>query len=222
MISLVFDADPLATAYTLQRKGIKKSEIDDTEWYMLFKNYKSRFANEWREHFRRKLSSECEDANRLVPKAEKKWRACERRVVRWIKDMTKLDFKSAQIRVSIVSFASGVVPYRDIPLMIIGESKGWDYPETIAHELAHILFNQNFDLDPEVEHPFVQLIEEEVAVRLGVRDNYFDYVIPDFAHWVRRAREIKPDWLHYLAGLDEFRDIGDFIREHQNTSLKKL
>jgi hypothetical protein len=113
-------------------------------------------------------------------------------VVGWIKEITQLDFKCSRIRVFTVAFPSGVVPFRDIPLMIVGKSKGWDYPETIAHELAHIIFNQNFDLCAEVEHPYVQLIEEEVAVRLGVRSDYFVYPIPDFADWVKRAQRIKP------------------------------
>jgi hypothetical protein len=222
MVSIVFDADSLATAYNLQRKGVRDFEIDHNEWHMLFKDPKSQAAQELRKHFERKLSGEYERAKKLLPAAEKEWRACEERVVRWIKNITKLHFKSKRIRVSIVASPSGVVPFRDIPLMIIGKGRGWGYPETIAHELAHIIFNQNLNLDSEVEHPYVQLIEEEVAVRLGVRSNYFAYAIPDFADWVKRAQKIKPAWLHYLSNLDEFRDISDFIRKCENANVKKI
>ena len=178
---------------------------------------RSQAAEKVRERIKSELSEKCETTKILLPRAEKKWRTCEKRVVRWIKEITQLDFKSRRIQVSVVAFPSEVVRFRDIPLMIVGKSKGWDYPETIAHELAHIISNQNFDLGAEVEHPYVQLIEEEVAVRLGVRSDYFAYPLPDFADWVKRAQRIKPAWFYYLDNLDEFRDIRDFIRKQEST-----
>lgn len=80
--------------------------------------------------------------------------------------------------------------------MIVGKSKGWNYPEIVAHELTHILFNQNFNFGSEIEHPYVQLVEEEIAVRLGVRKNYFDYHVPDFAVWIHKAKRMKRTWFH--------------------------
>lgn len=222
MVSIVFDADPLVTAYSLQRKGVKDFDIHQTEWHRLFKYTRSQAAEKARERLKRELTEECETAKELLPRAEREWRACEKRVVGWIKEMTKLDFKSRRIRVSIVAFPSGVVPFKDIPLMIVGKSRGWNYPETIAHELAHIVFNQNLDLSPEVEHPYVQLVEEEVAVRLRVRSGYFAYLIPDFADWVKRAQRIKPAWLYYLDNLDEFHAISDFIKKCEDGSAQKL
>ena len=104
--------------------------------------------------------------------------------------------------------------FKNIPLIVIGKiRKGWGYPETIAHELAHVLFNQNFKLKSQVEHPYVQLIEEEIAVRLGERSKYFDYEIPAFADWVHDAQQRERAWKHYLQNIEDFEDISGFIKE---------
>lgn len=94
--------------------------------------------------------------------------------------------------------------------------KGWDYPETIAHELVHVLFNQNFNLNPEILHPYIQLIEEEVALRLGVRSHYFDYEIPAFATWVHKAKRREKPWKHYLLHIQEYDTVLEFILEDAN------
>jgi hypothetical protein len=131
-----------------------------------------------------------------------------------------VDFKEPVVRVCVVPFASGEIPFRNLPLMIVGKiRKGWDYPETIAHELVHILFNQNFSFESEVEHPYVQLVEEEIAVRLGARSKYFDYEIPAFAGWIHRAKMMEIPWRRYLQHIEDYKDIAQFIRE--NEKLKR-
>jgi hypothetical protein len=75
------------------------------------------------------------------------------------------------------------------------------------------LFNQNFDFESEVAHPYVQLIEEEIAVRLSVRARYFDYEIPAFAEWVHKAQQKEKAWKQYLQSIGEFSDISQFIKE---------
>ena len=37
MMSIVLDADPLATAYNLQRTGVRNFDMGQTEWHELFK-----------------------------------------------------------------------------------------------------------------------------------------------------------------------------------------
>jgi hypothetical protein len=71
MASIVFDADPLATAYNLQRKGVKNFDIGQTEWHDLFKDSNSQAAEKIRERLKSELSEECETAKGLLPIAEK-------------------------------------------------------------------------------------------------------------------------------------------------------
>lgn len=162
------------------------------------------------------LEEKCAEAERLREIIEKRWRQREKDVVSWLRELTKVNFKEPVVRVCVVPFASGQTPFRDVPLMIVGRiRKGWGYPETIGHELAHILFNQNFSFESGVEHPYVQLIEEEIAVRLGVRSKYFDYEVPAFAGWVHEAKKREMAWREYLQHIEDYRDIGQFIRENE-------
>ncbi|UCH57277.1 MAG: hypothetical protein JSV18_08095 [Candidatus Bathyarchaeota archaeon] len=74
------------------------------------------------------------------------------------------------------------------------------------------MFNQNFDFNDEIEHPYIQLIEEEIAIRLDSRSNYIDYAIPEFAGWVHEAKEEAHAWRKYLEHIEDFEDISEFIR----------
>ncbi len=162
------------------------------------------------------LDEEYVTAGKLEQVVEKEWRRHEKNVVAWLKELTKVDFKEPKVKVYVVPFAAGEIPFRNIPLVVVGKiRKGWGYPETIAHELAHILFNQNFNFESEVEHPYVQLIEEEIAVRLGARSKYFDYEIPVFADWVHKAQQKERAWRRYLQQIEDFRDISQFIEENE-------
>jgi len=137
-------------------------------------------------------------------------------VLAWLQELTRVGFRDQTVRVCVVPFASGQTPFRDIPLIVVGNiRKGWRYPETIAHELAHVLFNQNFKFKSDVEHPYVQLIEEEIAVRLGARAKYFDYEIPAFAEWVHKAQQMEKAWRRYLQHIEDFKDIPQFIKENE-------
>ena len=167
MVTISFEVNELAIAYALQRKKCKDFGIDRVRWNRLFSGIVDRLDEPFLNRIRRNLRNEHMQAEDLKEDVEREWSRHERRVLAWLKDITRVSFKEPTVRVCIVPVAAGLTPFRDIAMMIVGKlRKGWGYPETIAHEIAHILFNQNFDFDPEIEHPYVQLIEEEIAVRL--------------------------------------------------------
>lgn len=72
-----------------------------------------------------------------------------------------------------------------------------------------------------MEHPYVQLIEEAIAVRLGARSKYFDYEIPAFAEWVHKAQQKERAWRRYLQQIEDFRDISQFIERNEEIRNKK-
>jgi hypothetical protein len=97
-------------------------------------------------------------------------------------------------------------------LIVLGYIReGWYYPETIAHELAHIFFNYYTDFSTGKAHPFIQLIEEEIAVRLNHRGSYFCYDIPNGAYWVKDAQQLLGIWKEYIHNRKEYQDISDLI-----------
>lgn len=114
------------------------------------------------------------------------------------------------IRICVVPFQCSQVPFPGLSFIFLGRiQKGWHYPETIAHELAHILFNYYTDFSTGEVHPLVQLIEEEIAVRLGHRPAYFAYDIPPGAGWVRTAQKMVDTWDYYLNHKEEYKSIVD-------------
>jgi len=216
LVRIVFEVDKLAIAYVMQLRGIKDLGVSREKWNRLFKGAYETGDELLVKEIQEGLGEEYVAAEKLKETIEKEWRQHENRVLAWLRELTRVDFKEPSIRVCVVPFASGQTPFKDIPLIVVGKiRKGWGYPETIAHELAHVLFNQNFDFSNEVEHPYVQLIEEEVAVRLGARSKYFDYEVPAFADWVRRAQQREKAWKHYLSRVEDFTDISRFIEENE-------
>ena len=67
------------------------------------------------------------------------------------------------------------------------------------------------DFSTEEVHPLIQLIEEEIAVRLGNRSASFAYEIPSGAHWVKKAQEMEDIWEEYLKEKDFYRNIADLV-----------
>jgi hypothetical protein len=219
LVKIVFEVDRLAMAYIMQERGIRDFGISREKWNKLLKGKPDRKDKLLIGEIQKGLDNEEEAAKKLKVNVENEWRRYEKYVLFWLKEMTKVDFKRPIVRVCIVPFAAGQVPFRNIPLVIVGKiRKGWGYTETIAHELAHILFNQNFHFKDEVEHPYIQLIEEEIAVRLGIRSKYFDYEIPDFAGWVHKAQQKENAWKHYLQHIGDFKDISQFVNENEESS----
>jgi hypothetical protein len=207
----------------MQQRGIKDYGISTKKWKRLLKRVNYQEADQSVQKIQNELTAESSEAEQVEATIEKKWRLHEKNVLTWLRQLTRVDFKSSEVRVCVVPFAAGQVPFKDLPLIIVGKIRqGWDYPETIAHELAHILFNQNFKLENEVEHPYVQLIEEEIAVRLGARSKYFDYQIPDFADWVHKAQKREKAWKHYVQHATKFRNVSQFIVETEKTSKTAL
>lgn len=211
-MKVIFEANKLAIIYIMQVRGIRDFGISRAGWNKLFRGaHMGRdklLIKEIREEY---LASE-----KLKEIIENEWRQNEKNVLAWLMELTKVDFKKAIVKVCVVPFAAGQIPFKNIPLIIVGKIReGWGYPETIAHELAHVLFNQNFHFRNEVEHPYVQLIEEEIAVRLGVRSRYFDYEIPAFAEWVYKAQQKEKAWKQYLRQIKDFRDISRFIEKNE-------
>ena len=205
----------------MQQRGMKDFQVSGEKWNRLLRGVydgkEKLLANKILEG----LDEEYVTAGKLEQVVEKEWRRHEKKVVAWLKELTKVEFKEPTVKVCVVPFAAGEIPFRNIPLVVVGKiRKGWGYPETIAHELVHILFNQNFNFENDVEHPYVQLIEEEIAVRLGARSKYFDYEIPAFAEWVHKAQQKEKAWRRYLQSIADFSDISQFIEENEETKKK--
>jgi len=201
----------------MQTNGIRDFGINREEWNkLLAKTYENKYkalVNEIQDGLKDEYIA-AQPFKRLV---ETEWRRNEESILAWLKEMTRLDFKEPTINVCIVAFRAGMAPFKNLPLVIVGKIReGWGYPETLAHEFAHVLFNQNLKLDSELEHPYVQLIEEEVAVRLGARSKYFDYDLPSFAQWIHKAQLKEGPWKHYLAHIEDYKDIAEFIRENED------
>jgi len=217
LVEIVFQVDKVAIAYIMQTKGVKNFGISRQEWNkLLAKTYETKYGALVNE-IQNGLKDEYIAAQQLKRIIETEWRHNEENVLTWLKEMTKLDFREPTINVCIVPFPAGQTPFKNIPLVVVGKIReGWGYPETLAHELAHILFNQNLKLDNEIEHPYVQLIEEEIAVRLGARSKYFDYEIPSFAEWAHKAQQKEKRWKQYLTHLEDYKDVSEFIRENEN------
>lgn len=219
MPKIAFEVSKLAIAYAMQLRGLRNFEIRGKEWIRLLE----RVYDETEELLVKEISSglevECVEAERLRKIIEKEWRSQEENVLCWLEELTKVDFKKPTVKICVVPLAAGLTPFKNVPLIIIGKiRKGWGYPETIGHELAHVLFNQNFNFEGDFEHPYVQLIEEEIAVRLGARPKYFDYEVPAFAEWVFKAQQREKAWRHYLDHIAEFNDISQFIRQNGETT----
>jgi hypothetical protein len=211
---IVFEVDKLVIAYIMQIRGIKDFGFSMEKWNRFSKRVYNEKDKLLVDGINEGLDEEHVAAGRLKEIVEKEWTRHEKNVLAWLEELTKVNFKEPTVKVCVVPFAAGQTPFRDIPLVVVGKiRKGWGYPETIAHELAHILFNQNFDFESEVAHPYVQLIEEEIAVRLSVRARYFDYEIPAFAEWVHKAQQKEKAWKQYLQSIGEFSDISQFIKE---------
>lgn len=213
MVNVVFEVDKLTIAYIMQLRKIRDFGVDRDRWRNLFKGIRCEEDGFLVREIERDFEGEYSAANKLKDIVEEKWLEHGSDILIWLRELTKVDFKEQCVRVCVVPFNAGQTPFREIPLIIVGKIReSWDYPETMAHELAHVLFNQNFDFDDEVEHPYIQLIEEEVAVRLGARSGYFDYEIPEFAGWVCRAKEDEHAWRDYLEHIGDFEDVSEFIR----------
>lgn len=223
MVKILFEVDRLVIACIMQQNGIKDFGISSEKWNRILQGVCRKKDMMRIDEFRKELDEEQALATTLKETVEKKWRQNEQKVLAWLKELTRVDFRESTIRVCVVAFRAGQVPFRDIPLIVVGRIReGWGYPETITHELAHVLFNQNFRLPDEVTHPYVQLMEEEIAVRLGVRAKYFDYDIPAFAEWVRKARQKEKAWKQYLLHIKRFKDISQFIRENEEQAMSAV
>jgi hypothetical protein len=223
LVEVKFQVDALVIAYIMQERGIKDYGISLEKWKELLKKASIQEVDEFVRKIRKELTAESFEAEHLKVAIKKKWSQHRKNVLTWLRQLTRVSFRTPEVRVCVVPFAAGQVPFKDLPLIIVGKIRqGWDYPETIAHELAHILFNQNFKLENEVEHLYIQLIEEEIAVRLGARSKYFDYQVPDFAGWVRKAQQREKVWKHYVQHVTEFRNVSQFIVETEKTSKTAL
>lgn len=216
MTKIVFEVDKLAIAYIMQLRGIRNFGVSRKKWNKLLRKIYNEKDKLLVTEIQKELKEEYAAAEKLKEIVEKEWRRYEKYVLTRLKELTKVGFKEPTVRVCVVPFGAGQTPFKNISLIIVGKiRKGWGYPETLAHELAHILFNQNFKFKSDVEHPYVQLIEEEIAVRLGARSKYFDYEIPAFAEWVRKAQQKEKAWRYYLQHIEDFKDISQFIKENE-------
>ncbi|NIQ07241.1 MAG: hypothetical protein GWO20_16385 [Candidatus Korarchaeota archaeon] len=150
------------------------------------------------------------DAIDLKVRIEDEWYKNQENVIKWLEELTKWPFPQTSIHICVVPFQCSRVPFPELFFIFLGHiTKGWHYPETIAHELAHLLFNYYTNFSTRKAHPLIQLIEEEIAVRLGHRSAYFAYDIPPEAPWVKTAQQIFPKWKDYLNHKENYRTIAD-------------
>lgn len=217
-LDIRFEVTEAGIAYAMQRRGIRDFALSYGEWEKIFSSNQSSVKKKlqlaMREHF-----EDITRAHQMCSNIEKEWKKNEARVLVWIEDLTGFLYKTPNVSIFIVPYMFAETPFKSLPLVILGKiRKGWGYTETIAHELTHIIFNQNSNLGSSMTHPFVQLIEEEIALRCGVRRSYFDYEIPQFAEWIWRAKRIKGQWDCYLRDKNNYHDIAEFIREVQRLS----
>jgi hypothetical protein len=216
LVEIVFAVDKIAIAYVMQLRGIRDFAITMEKWEQLFRGTSDKKRVPLPKQIESGLDEEYQNSSKLKEQIEQEWKRREADVLAWLKELTNVDFKEPQVKVCVVPFGAGMTPSRRVPLIVVGKiRKGWGYPETIAHELAHVLFNQNFESENDVEHPYVQLIEEEIAVRLGARSRYFDYEIPAFAVWVHEAQRREKAWRHYLQHIEDFTSIAQFVTENE-------
>ena len=213
MVKIIFEVNKLAIAYIMQLRKIRDFRVGRKRWNRLLRGTQTEGDEFIIREVEKGLELEYAASENLKEVVEEEWMEHERDVLAWLKELTKVTFTEPVVRLCVVPFNAGQTPFKDVPLIVVGKIReGWGYPETIAHELAHILFNQNFSFEDEKEHPYIQLLEEEIAIRLGARSGYFDYEIPAFAEWVHEAREEEDAWRHYLQNIGDYEDIAQFIR----------
>ncbi len=207
MSTIQIDVDNLAIGYVADLNHALSFGLSWWQWKELFSASSSLQRNKIEELIPENLR---EDAIRLKMVIEEKWLSKEKLVATWLEELTRWPFPPVAVHISVVPFQCSQVPFPGLPLIMLGSIReGWQYPETIAHELAHIFFNHYTTFSTEEVHPLVQLIEEEVSVRLGHRPRYFAYTIPPGAHWVRTAQTLIGAWKDYLDNPETKKNIAD-------------
>ena len=209
MCKIEINVNEAAIGYVADRKGVLSFGLSWWEWKELFSDptcSEKKCIEESVPHNLRK------EALRLKTCIEDEWHTHGEKIVAWLEELTKWSFPHIPIYICVVPFQCSQVPFPGLPFIFLGHiRKGWHYPETIAHELAHILFNYYTDFSTGSVHPLIQLIEEEIAVRLGHRPSYFAYDIPPGAAWVRTAQKMTNAWKGYLNHKEKYRTIADLV-----------
>jgi hypothetical protein len=200
--------DDLAIAYAVDSRRASL-QLSWGDWRELFSDP----ASPQKMRVERSITSEQrERALTLKSHIEASWNAEQERVVTWLEELTGWPLPPITIRICVVPFHYSQVPFPGLPLIVLGHIReGWHYPETIAHELAHVFFNYYTEFSTERVHPLVQLIEEEIAVRLNHRPSYFSYDIPEGAYWVEKAQQLLGVWKEYIDHREAYRSILDLM-----------
>lgn len=207
MYTIKIDVNNAAIGYVADKKGVLSFGLSWGEWEELFFDVTHPEKNHIEASIPPNLKKEALDLKSCI---EDEWYTHEKKVVTWLEELTKWSFPQILVHICVVPFQCSQVPFPGLPLIFLGYiAKGWHYPETIAHELAHILFNFYTNFSTGRAHPYIQLIEEEIAVRLGHRSSYFAYNIPPEAHWVKTAQEMITIWKDYLDHERKYKTIAD-------------
>jgi len=212
--NIQFVVNSLAIGYAADLRGELSLGLPWAEWKEIF----TAPHNLKKKHIEAMIPQSLKkEAHTLKSGIEDTWRTDENKVLNMLEKLTKWKLPDLTVRICVVPFHCSRVPFPGIPLIVLGYIRGgWHYPETIAHELAHILFNYYTDFDTARVHPFIQLIEEEIAVRLGLRSGYFAYDIPPEALWIKRAQKMLTIWKEYLAHGDKYNNITDLVNNEEN------
>lgn len=129
IVTILFEVNKLAIAYALQRRKIRDFGIKQSHWNKLFKGITDTSDESFLNEIKGNLENECREAKKLKKKIEKRWRLHEQRILSWIRDITRVDFKEPVVRVCVVPVAAGVTPFKDIALIIVWQNqKGMGLP----------------------------------------------------------------------------------------------
>lgn len=136
MTKIVFEVDKLAIAYIMQLRGIRNFGVSRKKWNKLLRKIYNEKDKLLVTEIQKELKEEYAAAEKLKEIVEREWRRYEKYVLTWIKELTKVGFKEPTVRVCVVPFGAGQTPCKNVPLIMVGKiRKGWEYPETLAHEL---------------------------------------------------------------------------------------
>ncbi len=111
MVKIEFQVDRLAIAHIMQERGIKDFGISREKWNRLLMRASSQEVDQSVQKIQNELSAESSEAEQLKVAIKKKWRLHEKRVLTWLRQLTRVNFKTSEVRVCVVPFAAGQVPF---------------------------------------------------------------------------------------------------------------
>ncbi|UCH57278.1 MAG: hypothetical protein JSV18_08100 [Candidatus Bathyarchaeota archaeon] len=104
----------------MQLREIRDYGVDRGRWRNLFKEKKGEEDEFLFRELEASLKAECCAASKIKKVVEEKWLEHGEKIIKWLRDLTKIEFKQPLVVVCVVPFNAGQTPFRDIPLIIVG------------------------------------------------------------------------------------------------------